>query len=93
MENLLLIIKKAPLVTWKAFLVLWALFVGFIGLVVKFIEWVGQVNKWVAPFSGSHQLMEMHTQRSSDDGFSSEKKPVITHDKTRWDYDPWLEER
>jgi len=44
MENLLLIIKKAPLVTWKAFLVLWALFLGFIGLVIKLIEFVGQLS-------------------------------------------------
>lgn len=36
------------------------------------------------------------------DGFSSskvvkhstlEKKPVVTHDKTRWDYDPWIENK
>jgi hypothetical protein len=84
MENLLLIIKKAPLVTWKAFLVLWALFLGFMGLVFKFIE-------FVVKFSGGP--VSMNTQRSSDDGFSSEKKPVITHDKKRWNYDPWLEKR
>ncbi len=62
MENLLLIIKKAPLVTWKAFLVLWALFLGFMGLVIKFIE-------FVVKFSGGP--VSMNTQRSSD-GFSSD---------------------
>ena len=30
---------------------------------------------------------------SSSDYGSSETEPVITHDKTRWDYDPFLEER
>lgn len=64
MENLLLIIKKAPLVTWKAFLVLWALFLGFMGLVFKFIE-------FVVKFSGGPVSMNTQ-QRSSDDGFSSD---------------------
>jgi hypothetical protein len=59
----LLIIKKAPLVTWKAFLVLWALFLGFMGLVIKLIEFVVQFSD--GPVS-------MNTQRSSDDGFSSD---------------------
>ena len=37
---------------------------------------------------------EPYWPSSSDDGFPSyEKKPVVTHDKTRWDYDPWLEKR
>jgi hypothetical protein len=85
MENLLLIIKKVPLVTWKAFLVLWALFLGFADFTIKLTI---KILKILGPFSVS-----MNTQRSSDDGFSSEKKPVITHDKTRWDYDPWLEKR
>ena len=69
MENLLLIIKKAPLITWKAFLVLWALFLGFMGLVIKFIE-------FVVKFSGGP--VSMNTQRSNDDGFET---PVV--DKVR----------
>jgi hypothetical protein len=74
MENLLLIIKKAPLVTWKAFLVLWALFLGFMGLVFKFIE-------FVVKFSGGP--VSMNTQRSSDDGSSSDS----LSDKQRHDMD------
>ena len=71
MENLLLIIKKAPLITWKAFLVLWALFVGFVELVIKFFKFMSQ-------FSGGP--VSMNTQHSSDDGFSSEKE-------SDWRYD------
>ncbi len=89
MENLLLIIKKTPLVTWKAFLVLWALFLGFMGLVFKFLDFMySEFNP-----DGTVGTSEMNRQRSGNNGSSSEKKPVITHDKKRWDYDPWLEKR
>ena len=68
MENLLLIIKKAPLVTWKAFLVLWALFLGFIVLVIKFLDFMySEFNP-----DGTVGMSEMNKQRSSDDGFSSD---------------------
>ena len=30
---------------------------------------------------------------SSSDYGSSETEPVVTHDKTRWDYDPWIEKK
>jgi hypothetical protein len=65
MENLLLIIKKAPLVTWKAFLVLWALFLGFVGLVIKFLKFMSQ-------FSDGTVGTSTMNKRSSDDGFSSD---------------------
>lgn len=30
--------------------------------------------------------------KSKDEEFN-EKKPVVTHNETRWDYDPWLENK
>lgn len=74
MENLLLIIKKAPLVTWKAFLVLWALFLGFVVLVIKFLDFMySEFNP-----DGTVGTSEINRQRSSDDGFET---PVV--DKVR----------
>lgn len=66
MENLLFTIKKAPLIAWKAFLVLWALFLGFIGLVIKLLKFMSQFNP-----DGTSAM----NKSSSDDGFTSEKKP------------------
>ena len=69
MENLLLIIKKAPLVTWKAFLVLWALFLGFIGLVIKFFKFMSQFSDGTTPAYLNRPL-----KPSNHDAFS---KPVV----------------
>ena len=74
MENLLLIIKKAPLVTWKAFLVLWALFLGFMGLVFKCLKFMFQnfspnsaIGTMIFRQEVLSEMKKMNTQRSSDD--------------------------
>lgn len=68
MENLLLIIKKTPLVTWKAFLVLWALFLGFMGLVFKFLDFMySEFNP-----DGTVGTSEMNRQRSGNNGSLSD---------------------
>jgi hypothetical protein len=92
MESLLLIIKKTPLVTWKAFLVLWALFLGFADLTIKLTI---KILKFVGQFSGGtgEYVRPDYLKPSNNDGFSSKKKPFITHDKTRWDYDHGIEKK
>jgi hypothetical protein len=60
-------------------------------------------GKFIAPFimpflawvsdQGDKTLDSYSAKPSSSDYGFSEKEPVITHDETRWDYDPWLEER
>ena len=74
MENLLLIIKKAPLVTWKAFLVLWAFFLGFMMLVFKCLKFMSQyfapngaIGTIIFRQEVLSEMKKMNTQRSSDD--------------------------
>jgi hypothetical protein len=62
-----------------------------------------RAGKFIAPFimpflawvsdQGDKTLDSYSAKPSSSDYGFSEKEPVITHDETRWDYDPWLEER
>lgn len=80
MENLLLIFKKAPLVTWKAFLVLWALFLGFMGLMIKFL---GPVVVGIA----TAPREEEYYKRSNNNDDFWEKSEKDTISKVDWEYE------
>ena len=69
-----------------------------LSLIKAVFKFLVSAGKFIAPFIMPF-LIWMSKQdpfsakpSSSDYGYS-ETEPVITHDKTRWDYDPWLEER